>query len=386
MEPGGRLLIRLAWDGTQIARAEIVPRRTAEASALLCGKEGQQAVRLIPLLFGLCGKAQGVAGVTALEAARGIVADGQSAAWRESLVLAEAIQESLWRVLVDLPKLAGHPPMLAEYAELRRRIAAGMAPILSAREWNEAGARVAHAPDWESLAADVRAFIAEKVLGMALDDWLAIAGSGELEGWLAGAPTPVAAGLRDLWRGEGRWGGSATTMLPAPDAMDEVLAALEADPDFQRLPAWRGIPAETGPLARLAGHPPAALWPAAEGTSIFARLLARLVETAAASKRLNAPQSGLSWLGGAAVRRGVGASWVQTARGLLIHWLRLEGGRVADYRIVAPTEWNFHPGGAYARGLAGKPAATEERARAAAELLLLALDPCVAYEVEFIHA
>ena len=35
--------------------------------------------------------------------------------------------------------------------------------------------------------------------------------------------------------------------------------------------------------------------------------------------------------------------------------------RVADYRIVAPTEWNFHPRGALARGLAGIAADDERR-------------------------
>ena len=386
MEPGGRLLIRLAWDGARIARAIVVPRQATGAGALLHGKEGQQAVNLIPLLFSLCGKAQGVAGAMALEAARGAASDVQSAALRERLVHAEAIQESLWHILLDLPKLAGHPPMLAEYAELRRLFAAGLAPLLSAGDWNRAGASVSSGPEWQGLAADICTFIAEKVLGVPLDAWLAMGALVELEHWLAAAPTPVAAGLAELWRGGGRWGGSATALLAAPGAVPEALAALEADPDFQRLPAWRGAPAETGPLARLAGHPIPARLPQGEGASIFARLLARLFEAALSSKHLNAPQSGLSWLGSVAVRSGVGASWVQTARGLLIHRLRLEDGRVADYRIVAPTEWNFHPDGAYTRGLAGRPAATANQARTAAELLLLALDPCVAYELEVVHA
>ena len=59
---------------------------------------------------------------------------------------------------------------------------------------------------------------------------------------------------------------------------------------------------------------------------------------------------------------------------------------LARYRIVAPTEWNFHPRGAFSRGLAGIPARNEEEVRRAAALLAHALDPCVAYDLRVKHA
>ena len=81
---------------------------------------------------------------------------------------------------------------------------------------------------------------------------------------------------------------------------------------------------------------------------------------------------------------GLGA--VQTARGLLLHRARLADGRVADYQIVAPTEWNFHPDGALVRGLrtivADDGATLEQRTRLAVQ----ALDPCVAFRIEVGHA
>ncbi|WP_319381231.1 hypothetical protein, partial [Thiomicrorhabdus sp.] len=38
-------------------------------------------------------------------------------------------------------------------------------------------------------------------------------------------------------------------------------------------------------------------------------------------------------------------SWVETARGRLYHLAHVESGKVTDYAICAPTEWNFHPDG-----------------------------------------
>ena len=66
---------------------------------------------------------------------------------------------------------------------------------------------------------------------------------------------------------------------------------------------------------------------------------------------------------------------------MLVHRLTLEDGRVADYRILAPTEWNFHPLGAAALGLASLPAGDEATLRRLAGLFITALDPCVAYDI-----
>jgi coenzyme F420-reducing hydrogenase alpha subunit len=86
---------------------------------------------------------------------------------------------------------------------------------------------------------------------------------------------------------------------------------------------------------------------------------------------------------------GRGLSAVDTARGLLVHRATLDGGRVADWRIVAPTEWTFHPDGALARVPLGWPAGNRTALLRRARLLVTAMDPCVAHDVairEMAHA
>jgi len=83
----------------------------------------------------------------------------------------------------------------------------------------------------------------------------------------------------------------------------------------------------------------------------------------------------------AALPAGVGLAQVQAARGLLVHRLAVADGLVRDYRILAPTEWNFHPQGAAALGLAALPARDEATLRRQAGLFITALDPCVAYDI-----
>jgi Ni,Fe-hydrogenase I large subunit len=52
-------------------------------------------------------------------------------------------------------------------------------------------------------------------------------------------------------------------------------------------------------------------------------------------------------------------------------------GCVADYRVLAPTEWNFHPEGT----LAGALTALPSHDGVSAEILSAAFDPCVACTV-----
>jgi coenzyme F420-reducing hydrogenase alpha subunit len=78
---------------------------------------------------------------------------------------------------------------------------------------------------------------------------------------------------------------------------------------------------------------------------------------------------------------GAGVAQIEAARGRLVHAVRMDAGRVGAYRILAPTEWNFHPRGAAARGLERIARSACEDAGALARLFVTAVDPCVGYEV-----
>jgi Nickel-dependent hydrogenase len=83
---------------------------------------------------------------------------------------------------------------------------------------------------------------------------------------------------------------------------------------------------------------------------------------------------------------GMGLAQVQAARGLLIHRLVLHKGKVYDYRVVAPTEWNFHPKGVVAYSLKRLQADSVNDLQRQAELLINAIDPCVPYQLNLIDS
>lgn len=369
-----KIRIKLHWDGRRIRRAELRPRPLVPAADLLRGKTARQAATMIPMLFSICGKAQGAAAAAALAAAQG-VEPTHAEKW-ERLVMAEALQELLWRFLLDLPGAMGGKGDPALLAELRK----GFAKAVAAND--EAA--------WQAFAAQAEIALSQAILGMSVADWRGLADIGQLVARLQGSHTETARILLELWNGEGRWGGGNDALMPATSReriLNEVLPGLEGDENFVLRPHWQGQAMETGSLARMQHHPLLAALLQREGASILARLLAHLFEMLELLDRLRETPADQNWVQGATLGQGAGLSWVQAARGLLLHRAELDGqGCVTDYRIVAPTEWNFHPAGPCPLALADRPAATAEAARQQAELLVQALDPCVAYMIEVEHA
>jgi Ni,Fe-hydrogenase I large subunit len=182
-----------------------------------------------------------------------------------------------------------------------------------------------------------------------------------------------------------RHGAGRVPLLPRFDgeAAPRIVAALDADADFERQPTFDGQPAETGAVARLARQPLVAALADAFGRSTLVRFAARLSELAriACGDAPAAPLAGSLRLGAC---RGLG--WVETARGLLVHAAEIAAGAVRRYRIVAPTEWNFHPRGALTRSVEGVAASSETELERLVRIAVESLDPCVAHRVEVARA
>lgn len=372
----GTIGIRLAWDGTRICRVQIDPRPLVQINTLLRGKSPQEAVRIIPMVFSLCGQAQAAAAATALEAAATNTAPSVPLS-RERRVLAEALQEILWRVLLDLPRILHAPSQPEQLATLRRQLA----ECLSSTEeshWHHGIARLENAVN-DTLLGPAGACLDQ------IDDIESLIAA------LDAANTATTRLLVDCWSKNVAAGGNRVALMPfatRQQVLTELVPVLLDDPDFPAHPVWQGHAAETGALARMQHCQPIAQVLDKQAPSTALRLIARLAEIGELFSRLRAPELPEdSFVQGAPCASGIGIAWVQNARGLLLHRVVLDKqGMIADYCLVAPTEWNFHPDGPCVHGLTGLPAATRAQAHQHAELLVHSLDPCVAYQIEVDHA
>ncbi len=365
--PEGHLEIRVAWDGERIVAVEPRSARPVDACRVLEGRPAAEALALVPRLFSLCGRAQATTASMALAAAG--APDVAVPADADRAVAVESVLESLWRLLHDLPRALGAEPEVAAFATVRRA-------LLASLDGDAAPGALAAA------LAQLETLLDTTVLG--------VTGPGvdaeAYAGWLATAATPVAGWLRDLdARGFGSWGQGATPLMPARpggEALRELAMRLAAEPGFAHRPDWLGRPVETGALAARQDAPLVRGLRASSGHGCATRFAARLVDLRELVDGL-VGRGPLALSGSLPLDADAGLGWALTARGLLLHTAALvDGGRrIAAYRVVAPTEWNFHPAGALVRGLEAQPATGEAELRRGVTLAVLALDPCVGFDL-----
>ena len=314
----GCVRLRLGSDKGRVSEVRVASERPAVASYLRA-RPADDAVRLVPLLFALCGQAQGRAATLALAATRGTEYPAQL----DPAIQREALREHLWRWLLDLPAQLGEVALREEF--------------VAAVGW---------------VASDKR------------DELAALLNDARIEA-LCRRLTEME-DASDL----------APRFLPALDARASLDCWPRLDAEFCRMPHWQGAAAETGAIARRQR--------CAGTTAAFAaRWLARLEELRDwASRAENVGAGGTA--SAVQLSTGRGRALVETARGLLMHEIVLDGERIADYFIVAPTEWNFHPQGPLPGWLMGRDADDREALQAFAARAVAALDPCVRWELQWL--
>jgi coenzyme F420-reducing hydrogenase alpha subunit len=358
-----RLIGHLA--GTHIAAVSVAKARPL-AARVLVGRPVAQVLQLVPALFSLCGRAQALA-ATAACAAAGAPGVARTEAWAEErAIAAETAQEHLWRLMLDWPALFGHEPRRERFAVLHRRLGAA------------SDARAAF-----ELGGDLLDLVAVELLGGVFQSMREPRTLAELVE-RARRGGNIGAALADLIEmGPSIPPGEAVPLLPAQSAAGWAQELGGVPPhEFCAAPTFGGRAHETGVLAR---HADAQMVRALleRGHRVAARLFARVVDLADCASRLRHPLASdmPRLLDAAALPDGGGLACVETARGVLLHALRVEGDRLVDYAIVAPTEWNFHADGPFAREGAGWDAPARDAALRRLKALVLALDPCVDFEI-----
>lgn len=312
----GCVRIQVQCDGARVVAAQVVSQRP-QVARVLKGRQADAAAKLVPLVFSLCARAQGVAARLALAAARG----DESWPRLDPDIVREVMREHLWRWLLDLPVLLGMPPLRDQFTSVVRAVDAGHGET-------------------------VQALLATPELTRLIESIMAL-------------EQPVQ---------------QASALLHIDSAQSSLTDWPRLGDELCHTPTWRGQATETGAYARSAGTPLSI-------NGVFAaRWLARLSELEAWARGAQGIGAG-GTASATPVAPGVGRALVETARGLLMHEVVLEGERVEDYRIVAPTEWNFHPQGPLSGWLIGRHCSDAAELHRFAAHAVAALDPCVRWEL-----
>ena len=363
----------------RVAAVSLIPRRPDPVERLAVGRTSTEAIRLFASLFSLCPEAHCLAASQALAAAAGMAMAPGVLNRQEARRELEIIKEHTLNLLLQQPAADS-------------RLAQGLVTGYSALRAALGGPRI-HGPAETPPAVDTAAAQA------ALDAWekMLQALCGEfwrwpdpdldaLQHWQARRDSPAARLLhrhaQPGWPAFGRC--TAALLPPLPPACLE--SWLSGQPAELATPTWEGRTRETGSYARQAETPLIRDARAGHGNGLYTRTLARLVELKALfhSVRLRLAHDATPASPRPKQDGGTGLAQTEASRGRLIHRAELARGRVSSYRILAPTEWNFHPLGLLNSALTGVPATTELPAQI--DALLRAVDPCVDFRLTLDHA
>ena len=337
---------------------------------LLQGQRGEQVGRTLSSVFTLCAHAHRRCAELALAAAQ----SPQAAPERPAPVLLylETARDHLRSIALDWPQRL---PELGLDAQRMDGLRGCPLPLAGARPVNDEDVA------WQTLGA-LRTWLESAVLKQDALSWLQECREPDaLVSWCQAQGDRLLPARCLL-----EWHPMAHTLRPPLRALDvlsddaplqeaglrELGHALAQEDDFAQHPTWLGQPAETGAWTRLR-HRQQDM-----ARSAWTRMSARwveLVELAVADPQ-GAGQGGAPLLASGALQlaEGQALAWCEMARGLLLHWVKVDAaGAVQGYRVLAPTEWNFHPQGALAQAVAALPA----DALSAARTLAAAYDPCV---------
>ena len=378
----GHLNIFLAPAAAE-GRVSIVSSRPLTLCRLFEGRSAADTLKTIPLLFNICGQAQGIAAVRAFESALQTPATEAVEVAREDLNRLEMLREHLFRILADWPQYYGQQPdhtLLASLVSHINRLRNAIDP--EHRLLTQPGlhnTRPLAAAVQEQMQA-IRDILHHTLYMTDPVTWLQYNAT-QLMDWIDSRDTPFTRLLRHV-REQG-WqslGAADTAALPELDCT-RLLAQLDhtrAD-DFIANPRWDETVYETGAYARLLQHPLLRSVVASSGPGLLARLVARIIEIADLFNNMDIPNPQHQ------ARFSDGLSQLEAARGRLCHRVQIDGQQVTRYQILAPTEWNFSTQGPVVQALSQVAQNKGTPLHAQASLLIHAIDPCVGFSLHIDH-
>lgn len=358
----GSIRIDVTVSRGQVCAVALSADRPQGLAQMFVGRNPQEAPQLAGRLFSLCGFAQSTASTLAVAAAKGEPVPDDRRRDLAMGVLAERVFETLRALVMQWPTNAGARFAAEAAPALRKALAASQSIIAGAARGAEMAASVT-----------------------TLEDAAAALGAAETE-------TPSADTLCGAIRAELRDVDSFPHRAPdglSPDEDPAVVDLMRREAGFCTRPHLDGRVIETGAYARfgdvLVAHCP----------HLAARFAARMQDVRDSLDMLRVlaegetlDLAGLMQSGELSNNGGFGA--VECARGRLYHEAEIGAdGKLSAYRMLAPTEWNFHPAGPFVETLLSSRIGEGETARTRVSQLAALFDPCVAFEIRLkdaVHA
>ena len=362
MSLAGCVIVKARVTGNCLSDIKVHSLRPNLAQKLVQGRPLSEATDRISQCYVVCQQAQTLAAYLAYK---------QKVPSSDQLVSIqlEAIDQTLWRWMVDLPKLVSLPTQLTEYAKIKQQIVNWQRRSFSSNR-----------PVSEQVTANlevVNQWFSELV-GVSASQWAGYSIK-QLERWIDS--DSIAAHIIKI----------SQDLIPVADSQQSIEPQHYTDQLSQlNRPAWvhkaiqriTQATAEEAEFFKQSGK----IW-----SIPVIQLLKRLRDFANSVNGLVSNNVNVEY--GFEARDDQILTWVMTARGWLLHNITLNNEKsvpnhvpISDYRILSPTDSYFCQNGQVEKFLQQLRFRNLTQVSTILELTILASDPCVEYKVEIEYA
>ncbi len=371
-ELAGKLDVQVKWQDGVIQQVNVSSSRPQKITDLFCGKKLNDVIELIPILYSLCGVSQKIAAIRAAESSLGIQVSDQVEQARGLLVLAETARELSLRLFSD---------WFPDESNIKVKTIKWFTDVSHRYSWalcidpQQSG----HI-DLEECAKDLESIISVPVIKTITD-------SKSMSAFLEEGTTGLTSEVGRLFSSEiDLLLGEPQTGIDFTDASTQaaISAALKTEEAYMfcAQPDLNGQPYENSLHTLICNDNSLNkkdYYSNLNSLGFRFFLLINALCSIPQSIRVE-PQHSLIKTS----HKGTGI--VKAARGALLHQLQLEDRStpeciVKDYKIVAPTEWNFHPRGTLVKMLEGVKVG-KEQLLVLVESLIKLIDPCVKWQLK----
>lgn len=344
-------------DGANLV--EITSSRRTDIANFLVNKTPDEAISILPSIFNICGKAHA-------NAAK--IACGRDQREDYLLVLCENAREHLLRIFTGWDCDKKTSLSKTNFSEITGLVSAMERAIEDDH------------PNVKNIARQIGKYLHQHIFNCSPSKWLELDSDLLLANWAEQTNTIAGRFIDHIYLKELQSVGAIN-----PDFLPEIPAEKlhgklkqKGAKEFVARPQWAGRCYETGTLARNHAHPLISALAKKYGFGLLVRQVARLIELAKIPAEIECFERASGHADSA-----LGLGQVETARGRLTHCVVVENNIIADYKILAPTEWNFHPDGVASKCLQSLSATDNGTRNVRAKMIIEAIDPCVAYDVRF---
>jgi uptake hydrogenase large subunit len=384
----GQLNIDLYPDKSAQARVQISSSRPLQASRVMIGKTPQEVLKVLPLMYNVCGVAQARTSLKAIQNNLSLSEPRNAEAARDMLVLVENAREHLFRILIDWPTLFKLEQDQSQLPLLGRLIKEFKVALFANGDAFSLDSQLQ--PDGQllrQLIDQLENTLQQAIYHQPIEQWLQINDIDTLYNWSKGYDSTATNSLSIIcdhgWTSQG-----FSRLDPLPELDNNELMQRFNDSSAEQFiarPEWHGQQYETTTLSRQMDQPLIQSLAQEFHNTLITRWVARLLELARIPTQLRQLLTDIESSDSIVMNSSnsnIGLAQTEAARGRLIHRVEIENDLISQYQILAPTEWNFHPQGLIAHSLGNLTSKDPVLLQQLARLMINVIDPCVGYELK----